>query len=387
MSSLSYALIGCAAEIAPQHIRAIAQLPDTELVGMADIAVERGGARAKEAGCAFFTDHRELLAQMHPDVVVICTPHPLHAALAIECVRAGAHVLVEKPIAVDVAEADAMIAAADEAGRLLAVNFQHRFDPAVEAMHQLIERGDAGALVRVECVEPWFRTDAYYRSAAWRSTWRGEGGGVLLNQAIHTLDVLCYLVGLPTTVGGWIKVAGHQVECEDTAQAMLEYAGGALGMLHVNTVEAGTPRRIQIVGDRATLDLTGDDLVVTQFSPALSTFRRESTQMFGKPATSVHHIDLPPKPPMGEGHALAHRDFYQAIVGRGIPRCSGASGRMSLELANAIVLASCTQSAVHLPLDRQAYTALLDELRAGMRTIPGAVSAGMRDDLGTERLA
>jgi predicted dehydrogenase len=170
MKTLRYALIGCAAQIAPPHIQAIAQLPDVALVGMADIAAERGTARAAEAGCPFFAHYRELLAQTRPDVVIICAPHPLHAPLAIECLRSGAHVLVEKPIAVEVAEADAMIAAASTAGRLLAVSFQHRFDPAVEAMRQYIARGDVGALVRVECVEPWFRTDAYYRSAGWRST-------------------------------------------------------------------------------------------------------------------------------------------------------------------------------------------------------------------------
>jgi UDP-N-acetyl-2-amino-2-deoxyglucuronate dehydrogenase len=375
MSTLRYAIIGCGGEIAPQHIKAIAQLPDAQLAAMADVAVERGAPRAAEAGCPFFADYRTLLAETHPDVVVICTPHPLHAPIAVECLRTGAHVLVEKPIAVAVAEADAMLAAASASSRLLAVSFQHRFDPAVEAMRRFIAAGELGALVRVECVEPWFRPDVYYRSAGWRSTWRGEGGGVLLNQAIHTLDVLCYLLGTPESVLGWIKVAGHAVECEDTAQAMLEYPGGALGTLHVNTVEAGSPRHIQLVGDRALLDLTGDDLTITRFAPALSAARREIAEKFGEPASSSERIALPPSPAFGEGHALVHRDFFEAIVNGGGPRCDGASGRMSLELANAITLSSCTQRAVRLPLDRQAYGALLAELRAGTRAIPGAIHA------------
>jgi predicted dehydrogenase len=370
--TLRYVIVGCAGTIAPEHIKAIAQLPGARLVGMADLN-EAGAARAIEAGCPFFTDSRVLLAQTAPDVVAICTPHPSHASLAIEGFRAGAHVLVEKPIAVEVAEADAMIEAAAAAGRQLAVSFQHRFDPAVEAMRRLILDGEVGPLVRVECVEPWFRADTYYRTAAWRSTWRGEGGGVLVNQAIHTLDVLCYLLGTPDTVLAWTKVAGHAVECEDTAQAMLEYRGGALGTLHVSTVEAGSPRHIQMVGDRAKLDMVGDDLTITRFAPDLATYRRESTEMFGEPAATSERIPLPPAPDSAAGHALVHRDLYEAIVGSGRPRCDGVSSRMSLELANAITLSSCTQRAVTFPLDRQAYHALLEDLKDGRRALPGAV--------------
>jgi predicted dehydrogenase len=377
--TLRYAIIGCAGQVAPEHIKAIAQLPGARLVGMADIAAEAGAARAAAAGCPFFADSRELLAQATPDVVVICTPHPSHAPLALECLRAGAHVLVEKPIAVEVAEADAMIEAASAASRLLAVSFQHRFDPAVEAMHQFILDGESGPLVRVECVEPWFRTDAYYRTAAWRSTWQGEGGGVLVNQAIHTLDLLCYLLDTPETVLGWIKVAGHAVECEDTAQAMLEYLGGAFGTLHVSTVEAGSPRHIRIVGERALLSLVGDDLTIARFSPDLATYRHESAEMFGEPAAASERVVLPPAPAFGTGHTLVHRDLYAAIAGGGTPRCDGVSARMSLELANAITLSSCTRRPVTLPLDRQAYSTLLADLRSGRRAIAGATPRARKE--------
>jgi UDP-N-acetyl-2-amino-2-deoxyglucuronate dehydrogenase len=154
-----------------------------------------------------------------------------------------------------------------------------------------------------------------------------------------------------------------------------EGPGGAFGTLHVNTIEAGSPRRIQIVGDRALLELTGDDLTITRFTPALGAARREITEKFGEPAFSSEQVTLPPAPAFGEGHALVHRNFYEAIVNNGSPRCDGASGRMSLELANAITLSSCTQRAVTLPLDRQAYSALLADLRAGNRSIPGAIHA------------
>jgi predicted dehydrogenase len=373
LSTLRYALVGCAGQIAPAHIAAVEQLPDATLVGMADVATERGRARAADTGCPFFADYADLLDETHPDVVVVCVPHPLHAPITIAALQAGAHVLVEKPIAVEVAEADAMNAAASAAHRLLAVSFQHRFDPAVEAIRGYVERGNLGTLLRVECVEPWFRTDAYYRSASWRSTWRGEGGGVLVNQAIHTLDVLCYLVGLPTTVVGWTRVAAHAVECEDTAQAMLEYLSGALGALHVSTVEAGAPRRLQLVGDRAALTLTGDEVVLTEFTSPLSAYRHTSAELFGEPSAATHHLDIAPSPAFGHGHVLTHRDFFDAVRTVGTPRCPGDSGSLSLELANAITLSSVTGQPVSLPLDRLLYSAVLADLRDGKRNLPGAM--------------
>ncbi len=375
MTPLRYAIVGASGQIAALHIAALSHLADAEIVGMADVVAEPGAARAAEVSVPFFERHQTLLEATRPDVVVICTPHPSHAALAIDCLRAGAHVLVEKPMAVDVAEADAMLAAAEAADRVLAVNFQHRFDPAIEAMSDFIATGQLGTLVRVDCKEHWFRTDAYYRTAGWRGTWRGEGGGVLLNQASHTLDMLCFLVGLPSSVVGWLRTLGHTIECEDTAQAMFEYAQGAPGMLQVSTVEAGAPRRIHIVGDRASLELVGDTLTITRFAPALSTYRRESPEMWSTPAITSEAIALAGPLAAAEGHLAVHNDLRQAITTGRAPRCDGASGRLSLELANAIVLSSCVRQSVSLPLDRGAYREVLADLRSGQRTIPGAVRA------------
>ena len=173
-----------------------------QVVAACDANAETGRPQAEAMGCGFYEDYRTLLADVRPDVVVIATPHPLHAAMAIDCLRAGCHVLLEKPMAIAVSEADRIIAEADAAGRVLAINFQQRFRPVVERARALIDDGAIGPLVRTLSIEPWYRTAAYYRSASWRATWRGEGGGVLLNQAPHTLDILCHLAGLPATVCG-----------------------------------------------------------------------------------------------------------------------------------------------------------------------------------------
>jgi predicted dehydrogenase len=361
--ALRYAIIGGAAGIAPTHIRALEQLPGAPLVGMSDINVERGAAAAQAAGCPFFGDHREMLAELRPDVAVICAPHPFHMTLALDCFAAGAHVLVEKPIAVTVAEADRMIAAAADAGRLLAVNFQQRFRPLIERAHALIEAGEIGPLVRVLCVEPWFRTAAYYRSAGWRGTWRGEGGGVLLNQAPHSLDLLIHLAGMPTKVWGWTRTLRHAIECEDSAQAMLEFANGAPGYLNMSTVEAGQ-KRLQIVGERAALELAGDQLSITRFSPSLREHMLNSPQLFEAPKMAVETETLPGD---GGGHLAIYRDLESAIASAGRPRADGAEGRQSLELANAIILSSFAERALKLPLVRADYDALLDQLRRGDR--------------------
>jgi len=355
-------VIGGAAVIAASHLKAIASLPGARLVGLSDLSAERVAPRAAAAGVPAFGDHRAMLDELRPDLAVICTPHPSHAALALDCFAAGAHVLVEKPIAVSVGEADAMIAAAAAAGRTLAVSFQQRFRPEVELARALVAGGELGALVRVLCVEPWFRSAAYYRSAGWRGTWAGEGGGVLMNQAPHTLDLLCHLAGRPARVWGITRTLQHAIETEDTAHALLEFAGGAPGYLFVTTAEAGA-QYLEVIGDRAALRLSEGRLTVTRFQPAQRTFLRESPENFAPPETSVE--ELRPEPAGPVGHQAVYEDLLGALAEGRPPRCDGASARDSLELANALTLSSHLGQAVDLPIDRAAYDALLAELRAG----------------------
>lgn len=368
---LRYALIGAGASIASNHLEALAKLPGIHIVGMADVSPTIAMQRAATAGCPFFLDHREMLLAVSPDIVVICAPHPLHMPLALDCFAAGTHVLVEKPIAVEVAEADSMIAAADAAGRVLAVNFQERFRPAVEAAHRLIAAGELGDLVRVLCVEPWFRTAAYYRSATWRGTWQGEGGGVLMNQAPHTLDRLCYLAGEPASVWGWTRTLRHTIETEDIAQAMLIYPNGVPGYVEVSTLEVGTPPQLQIVGNRMALEFHGEALIIHRFTPSLAEFSATSPEKFATPKVTVETFTSPEGlSPGGEGHLAVHRDLREAILTGRKPRCDGRDALASLELANAITLSSFTGRAVSLPLDRAAYSALLVDLRAGRLKMP-----------------
>ena len=364
MSTLKYALIGCAGGIAKTHLDALKQLPDAHLVAMSDVNAEVGAVRAAESSAAFFADHRELLKQVQPDVAVIVTPHPFHPAIALDAFAAGAHVLTEKPIAISVADADAMIAAADDAGRFLGVNFQLRFRPVIEHARAFIESGQLGELLRVVVIEPWYRPAAYYRSAGWRGTWKGEGGGVLMNQAPHTLDLLCHLAGQPTRVMGWTRTFKHAIEVEDSAQAMFEFANGAMGMLQVNTVDAGGAQRLEITGDKASLALAGDTLTITRYEPSMNEHRNTSPEMFSRPPQTIETLEIKAGD-FGSGHVALHRDFLDAVANNRAPRVDGREGRMSLELANAILLSSDRNQPVDLPLDRAAYGALLTRLQQG----------------------
>ena len=267
-------------------------------------------------------------------------------------------------MAPDVASADLMIAEADRTGRVLAVSFQSRFRPAIEQARRLVTEGAIGPLVRTLSVEPWFRTAYYYRSAAWRAKWSTEGGGVLLNQAPHTLDALCYLAGLPSKVWGWTRTRFHAIEVEDTAQAMFEYPNGAPGYLTVSTAEVGVEPLLQIVGENGAIALTGNRLTIHRNSTSCREYMLTSEEMFGKPETTSETQDIPDT---SGGHLAVYRDFVAAIREGRPARCDGRQGIMSLELANAITLSSCADRAVTLPVDRAAYSRLLAELQAGRR--------------------
>ncbi len=363
VGSLRYVVIGVAASIFPAHRRA--QVAEgVNVVAACDIRVEPGQQRAAEIGCAFYEDYRLMLAETKPDVAVIVTPHPLHPSMAIDCLRAGCHVLVEKPMAIDVASADQMIAEADKAGRILAINFQHRLRPAVERAKQLIAEDAIGPLVRTLSIEPWYRTAYYYRTADWRAKWLSEGGGVLMNQAPHTLDVLCHLAGLPSKVWGWTRTLYHAIEVEDTAQAMFEYPNGAPGYLTVSTVEVGVQPRLQIVGEKGAIELVGNQLTIWRSTPSSRQHMLTSAEMFGQPETSSETLDIADT---SGAHLAVYRDFQAALREGRQPRCNGREGIMSLELANAITLSSYTNQAVTLPVDRAAYSELLADLQAGRR--------------------
>lgn len=364
-NQLTVAVIGAGAFVYGMHRPGLAD-PRFKIVAICDIDAAKLAARAAEIGCPAYQDHRDLLADVRPELAVVMTPHPAHASIAIDCLQAGVHVLVEKPISVHAAEADAMIEAARRADRLLAVNLQQRFRPEVMVARRVIDEGRLGRIQSAHMIVAWPRTRRYFANAGWRGTWRGEGGGVLLNQAPHNLDLICHLVGLPKRVVAWNRTTMHDIETEDTVQAMLEWPNGAVGSLHVSTAEAGQPERLEILGTRGRLEVTRGGVHFQQFAEELESFFATTDRVYDGPDLHEIPLDLPATT---GSHQDVYTNIHAAITQGASLMATGESGRMSLELANAMILSSYTKMAVDLPIDRVAYIELLTSLQASSRFI------------------
>ncbi|MBN9608637.1 MAG: hypothetical protein BGO26_01185 [Actinobacteria bacterium 69-20] len=359
---LRYALVG-AGVIGGVHLASVADI-DVDVVAVADPVAERRDRLAATAGAAGYADVESMLERERPDLVIVATPPTSHATVAIACLRAGAHVMVEKPIAVEVAEADAIQLAAEQAGRFAIVDLQYRYMPTVERAKELIAAGAIGRVLRASVSESMLRTTAYYRDAPWRATWAGEGGGVLANQAPHALDVLCHLLGQPTQVVGWTRRLLHDIECEDTAMGLVEFEGGALAQLVVSTADPA-PLRASIVGLRGELDLHRDALALTTWEPDIET--HVATQPLSWVAPAAHREELAGLPVLTdhELHTALHRDVADALREGREPRATIATTMPALEVANAIIQSAQLGGAtVSLPLDRERFARLIADQRA-----------------------
>ena len=356
-----YAIIGIGAGVFNMHRKAL-QLPEINLVAGSDIQVEVGERRAHELQCAFYADYQQLLREVQPDVAVIIVPHTFHKAIALDCLRSGAHVLVEKPMALQVQDADTMIDVAASSGRKLGVVFQHRFRPEIRAARKILQDGTLGTLQHISLQAVWPRTASYFAQAGWRGTWKGEGGGVLMNQAAHNLDLLCHLAGMPARVSAWTRRLVHQIQAEDTVQAMLEWPGGALGSVHISTAETGLSEQIEIVGTGGHLTITPGKLALHLLAVDFKEHAHTHPDPFAVPSEHETPVTLDQEP--GD-HVAVYRAFNQAILqGSEYYNTDGQQGRMSLELANAMILSNYSQGIVEFPLDRQRYADLLHHLQA-----------------------
>jgi predicted dehydrogenase len=298
------------------------------------------------------------------DAVLLATPHYFHPPAAVEAFKRGLHVLSEKPIAVSVKEASRMIRAAERSGKVFSVMFQLRAEPVYRAARKLIDDGRLGGLVRTSFFMGWYRSQAYYDSGGWRATWKGEGGGVLLNQAPHGLDAFTWLAGSPQFVTGQTRTRLHDIEVEDEAFAFLEYPNGAHGYLYAGVNEAPKTDRIEIVGDRGKIVIDEDGLHFWEFEPSIGEYTRTTSDMWSGPKATLKKVGLP----KGETeHIAITRNFCHAILRGDELIAPGAQGLASLELANAMILSSYRKKRVKLPLKRNEYEDLLDELKRKSR--------------------
>jgi predicted dehydrogenase len=321
------------------------------------VTVARGSKLAEELGCAFYSDHREMLRKVEADVAILLTPHPLHAPVGIEFLEAGFHVLVEKPVAVDVGQLDRMIETADMNDRLLAVCLQHRARPEVIRARNLIAEGRLGVVQRVNVTGVWPRFARYYESSPWRGTWAGEGGGATINQGIHQLDVLCMLLGTPRRVAAWARRQAHQVETEDTVVGLLEWENGGLGTVEVTTARTQEEMTFELFGTRGRLRITNGALSFDEYALDTRDYLRNGHDMAWPPSRAAEMEPLPKV----NGHLALYENLRAAIL-HGTPLLAdGRSARLSLEVANALVLSSIRERTIDMPLDPMEFRSLLEE--------------------------
>ncbi|MDP9696481.1 UNVERIFIED_ORG: putative dehydrogenase [Arthrobacter globiformis] len=295
------AVIGCG-DVSTVHFEAVAKLDGAALVAVCDTDPQRLASAMAAWGVPGYADHLALIEAVKPDVVHICTPHDQHAAVAVDCLERGVNVIVEKPLAHTLAEGRRLVEAASAGGAKIAVCFQNRYNATSQAMHALLSTGELGAVTGASATVMWQRSAEYYQSRPWRGTWAGGGGGLLMNQAIHTVDLLQWLVGDVVAVTGnaSTRFLGEAIEVEDTAEFVAEHAGGARSAFYATLANSfNAPVTLDVVTEKAVLSLRGD-LTVTH---------------------SDGRVDLVPERTGGSGgrsywgvsHELLISDFYARL--------------------------------------------------------------------------
>jgi UDP-N-acetyl-2-amino-2-deoxyglucuronate dehydrogenase len=359
MQKLRTGLIGCG-KVGHLHAAALRGLPESEFVAVCGRKPEKTQAFAKQYGVAAYTDVGEMIAQSKVEAVCICTPHPEHAAPTIAAARAGAHVLVEKPLASSLADCDAMLAAARASGIVLSTVYQRRFYPPCQRIHQAIETGKLDKPVLGTAIVLGWRDEAYYRSDPWRGSWKGEGGGVLINQSSHQLDLLLWYLGdVEEVFGYWANMNHPYIEVDDTAVAVVRFKSGALGNIVVSnsqnpalharvSVHAANGASVGVQTDGGMMFVPGlskiaeapfnDIWTIRGEEPLLAQWKDEDVRLFNSVDATEYF------------HRLQVEDFLRAIIDGRPPLVTGEDGRRSVELFTAIYRTTRDRKVARFPL-------------------------------------
>ncbi|MCA9132588.1 MAG: Gfo/Idh/MocA family oxidoreductase [Planctomycetales bacterium] len=345
--STGFGIIGCGM-ISKFHARAIADIPGAKLVGCYNRTAPKAEALAQEFGGEATTELEQLLARDDLDVVSICSPSGAHMEPCLAAARAGKHVIVEKPLDVTLDRCDAMIEACDKAGVKLATIYPSRFHQSSKLMKQAVEAGRFGNLVLGDAYVKWFRTQEYYDSGAWRGTWQLDGGGALMNQAIHSVDLLLWLMGPAVEVMAHTATLAHErIEVEDVATATVRFANGALGTIEATTAAyPGSLKKIELSGSHGTAILEEESIIKWEFAEQSADDEKLREEMLGRTKTGGGAGD--PSAIGHHAHAELFRDFLEAIEHDRPPAIDGREGRRSVELILAIYESAKTGQKVQI---------------------------------------
>jgi predicted dehydrogenase len=334
------------------------ELKRAELTAVCDNREAVVKSVAEKHGARAFTDPNALISSGLCDAVLVATPHLLHPPIALAAMKAGLHVMSEKPMAVRASDADRMIAEAKKRKVKLGVMFQRRTESLWKKAKEIVDSGALGELVRTCVIESYFRPQSYYDCGQWRGTYAGEGGGVLVNQFPHSMDRFLWLGGMPCSVIGKTASRGHKVEVEDLAVAVLEYPNGAVGQVYTSTYEFPEPHLYQFAGDRATLEIRDDKLRLGVSTPRAGEMLRTWPDPWGLPMSAWTEVEVKPEPC---GPRVMTQNFVDAILDGAPLIAPGEEGVKSVEVANAIIASSALKREVTLPLNRKLYDDFLAE--------------------------
>src|SRR5262245_40508469 len=353
MQTLGFAIVGCGM-IARFHARALAEVPGTRLAALVSRSADSAKKMKEELSIQadVYTSLADALDQPDVHVVIITTPSGAHLDPAVAAAQAGRHVVVEKPLEITAARCDSIIESCDRAGVQLCCIFPSRFGDANVELKKAVEAGRFGRLTLGETTCKWWRSQAYYDEGGWKGTQALDGGGALMNQAIHNVDLLQWMMGPVSHISGFTATLAHErIEVEDTAVACLRFASGALGVIQATTsVHPGLPKTIAVHGDRGTVVIEQDDVLRWEVTPETDEDRRVKERFAQKTGASGGSSN--PAAISHVGHARQLTDFVQAIGTGRPPLVDGREGRRAVEVILAIYQAATTGRTVELPSGR-----------------------------------
>jgi len=380
MKQLRLGIIGVGG-MGTAHIGFIQNLLRVKITALCDLDKAKVDALAAKHSAKAYYDGVKMLNSGDIDAVLIATPHYFHTTFAIEAFKAGVHVLSEKPVAVHKADAQKMIDAHKKNKKVLfSAMFQQRTLGIYRKLKQMLDSGEFGEVKRINwIITNWFRTQRYYDSGGWRATWGGEGGGVLLNQCPHNLDLLQWLFGMPSKIRAFCELGKyHDIEVEDDVTAYCEYPNGATGVFITSTGDFPGTNRLEITCDRGRVVVDNGKIIFNRTEESVSEFSKTTDKMFDGPQT--WNVEVPYQE---TGSAPAHQkiteNFANAILDGSELLVQGEEGINSVELANAMLYSSMKGKTVNLPLDAEAYEDLLKELIKKSKFKKKVVKAGAFD--------
>ncbi len=349
MKTYGFAIVGCGM-ISEFHRAAIAEIENARLAAVSDV-IEASAQRVGEAAqVPWYTDYNEMVQRDDVDIVTICTPSGIHQEPGVAAARAGKHVIVEKPLEVTLERCDAIIQACEEAGVALGAIFPSRFSEASQAIKQAIGANRFGKLSLGDAYVKWYRSQEYYDSGGWRGTWKMDGGGALMNQSIHAIDLLQWFMGPVSTVQAFADTLAHErIEVEDVAVAALRFANGALGVIEGTTAAyPGMRKKIEISGDQGTAIMEDEDMLCWEFQEEKPEDAALREQLSGTQSSGGGASD--PRAISHENHRRQFVDFLDALEEGRTPLVDGHEGRKAVEIILAIYQSASEGKAVSLPL-------------------------------------